>query len=86
MRDTQYKSLIPALYIDILDDIGNIYSRIELKDPLINSIDMLELNYTQPVAQSDTFTVEFKYSNFDFQFIQDDEFASDNQTTNLINP
>lgn len=86
MRDTSYKSMIPALYIDILDDIGNIYSRIELKDPLINSIDMLELNYTQPVAQSDTFTVEFKYSNFDFQFIQDDEIASDDETLNLIKP
>jgi hypothetical protein len=38
-------------------------------DPVINSIEMLDLNYTQPVAQSQTFKVEFKYSNFDLEFI-----------------
>ena len=30
---------------------------------------MLEFDYTQPVAQSQTFNIEFKYSDFDFEFI-----------------
>lgn len=86
MRDTEYKKLVPALYIDILDDIGNIYSRIELQDPIISGIDMLDFNYTQPTAQSDTFKVEFKYSNFDFQFITDDEKPVNTDGLDLIVP
>lgn len=69
MRDTKYEDMVPNFFIDILDNIGNIYSRIEIIHPIINSIDMLSLDYTQPVAQSDTFTIQFKYSNLDFQFI-----------------
>lgn len=71
-RDTQYSELIPNLFIDILDNNGNVYSRIELIHPIISQIDMLDLNFTQPIAQSQTFNVQFKYSNFDFQFIEND--------------
>ena len=71
-RDTKYNQLIPNLFIDIMDNNGNIYSRIEIIKPIINGIDMLDFNYDQPVAQSQTFKVEFKYSNLDFQFIEDD--------------
>ena len=46
---------------------------------------MLDFNYTQPTAQSDNFKVEFKYSNFDFQFITDSEETIDTSTVNLIN-
>jgi hypothetical protein len=46
-------------------------------DPIINGMDMLDFDYTQPIAQSGTFKVEFKYSNFDYQFItQKDEKSS----------
>lgn len=71
-RDTKYEELIPNLFVDILDGAGNIYSRIEIMKPIINGIDMLDFNYDQPVAQSQTFKVEFKYSNIDFQFIDDE--------------
>ena len=33
---------------------------------------MLDLDFTQPVATSQTFRVIFKYSNIDFEFIEDD--------------
>ena len=72
-RDTSYDQLIPNLFVDILDNEGNIYSRIELIHPIISGIDMLDLNFTQPIAQSQTFKVEFKYSNLDFQFIENDD-------------
>lgn len=72
-RDTSYEELIPNLFVDILDNMGNIYSRIEIIHPVISGIDMLDFNYTQPTAQSQTFKVEFKYSNLDFQFIEDDK-------------
>ena len=72
-RDKKYEDLIPNLFMDIMDNNGNIYSRIEIIKPIISGIDMLDFNYDQPVAQSQTFKVEFKYSNLDFQFIEDDE-------------
>ena len=72
-RDMKYDNLIQQLYIDIMNERGSIYSRIALYYPLINSMDMLDLDYSQPIAQSQTFNIEFKYSNFDFEFIDIDE-------------
>lgn len=69
-RDRYYKELPKQFNVDILDEVGSIYSRIVLYDPLINGMDMLDFDYTQPIAQSQTFKMEFKYSNFDFQFIE----------------
>lgn len=69
-RDTDSDKLIPNINIDIFNEKGSIYSRIVLMDPVINGIDMLNLNYTAPVAQSQTFNMEIKYSNFDFQFLE----------------
>lgn len=68
-RDRSYKELCDSFTIDIFNNIGEVYSRIVVMDPVINSIEMLDLNYTQPVAQSQTFKVEFKYSNLDYQFL-----------------
>ena len=68
-RDMKYDDLMQRLSIDIINEKGSIYSRIVLFYPLINSMDMLEFDYSQPVAQSQTFNVEFKYSDFDLEFI-----------------
>lgn len=76
-RDFQYKylnnelneTLPDSFTIELFNNIGEVYSKIIIYNPIINSIDMLDLNYTQPVAQSQTFTVQFKYSNLDYQFI-----------------
>jgi hypothetical protein len=55
--------------IDIMNNRGEIYSRIVVIDPVINGIDMLDLNYNAPNETMSTFKVEFKYSNIDYQFI-----------------
>ena len=68
-RDMKYEDLVQKLYVDILNERGEIYSRIALFYPMINGMDMLEFDYSQPVAQSQTFNIEFKYSDFDFEFI-----------------
>lgn len=68
-RDRKYRELIPNFSIDIFNDKGVIYSRIVIDKPIIDGIDMLSLDYTQPIAQSSTFKMVIKYSNFDFQFI-----------------
>ena len=69
-RDRKYSELCHQFNIDLIDNIGSIYSRVVLFDPLVNAMDMLDFDYTQAIAQSTTFKVEFKYSNFDYQFIE----------------
>ena len=71
MRDMNYKNLPKQMNVDIYNEGGEIYSRIVLFDPLIDGIDMLDLDFSQPVANSQTFRVIFKYSNVDFQFLED---------------
>ena len=68
-RDMKYDDLPQRFNVDLLNERGEIYSRIVLYYPMINSMDMLEFDYTQPIAQSQTFNIEFKYSDFDFEFI-----------------
>ena len=68
-RDKQYKDISFTFNIDIINQNGQVYSKIVLYDPIIHGIDMLDLNYTKPVADSQTFTVIFKYSTIDYQFI-----------------
>lgn len=68
-RDREYKEMPDNITIDIFNNIGEIYSQIIVMDPIINGIDMLDLNYNAPIAQSQTFKVEIKYSNIDFVFI-----------------
>ena len=68
----KYDDLPQRFNIDLLNEIGEIYARIVLYYPMINSMDMLEFDYTQPIAQSQTFNIEFKYSDFDFEFIEID--------------
>lgn len=68
-RDKDMQEEHQQFVINILNENGAIYCRVVLFDPLIDGIDMLDLDYTQPVAQSQTFRVVFKYSNIDFQFM-----------------
>ena len=36
----------------------------------IATIDMLDFDYTQPIAQSQTFNMIIKYSDFEYEFIE----------------
>lgn len=68
-RDMKYENMPHSFFVDLFNEKGSIYARIELLYPMIDSMDMLEFDYTQPLAQSQTFNIQFKYSNFDLQFI-----------------
>lgn len=69
-RDTTYRRMPQFITIDIFGDPGVKLSVIKLYNPIIDGVDMLSLNYTQPVAQSQTFNCEIKYSNIEFEFIK----------------
>jgi len=68
-RDMTYKKMFDQIPIDIINNRGEIYSRILIIDPIINGIDMLDLNYNAPNETMQTFKVEFKFSNIDYQFL-----------------
>ena len=71
-RDTKSNKMPSPLSVDIMNEFGEIYSRIVLYDPIIEGMDMLDLDFTNPVASSQSFRVTYKYSNIDFQFIETD--------------
>ena len=51
-RDMNYEDLPQRFTIDLFNEKGEIYSRVSLFYPMINAMDMLEFDYTQPVARS----------------------------------
>lgn len=73
-RDTSNlnKNLDFNFNVDLLNENGCVYSRIVLDHPIIDGMDMLQFDYTQPLAQSSTFRCIFKYTDFDYQFIETD--------------
>ena len=81
-RDRKYQEMPDQIPIDIINNHGEVYSRILVIDPVINGIDMLDLNYNQPNETMGTFKVEFKFSNIDYQFLEfddDEKFNFDKQ-------
>jgi len=72
-RDMTYKKMFDQIPIDIINNRGEVYSRIMVIDPIINGIDMLDLNYNAPNETMQTFKVEFKFSNIDYQFLDIEE-------------
>lgn len=69
-RDMKYTKFPEYFNVEIMNERGAIYSKIVLMNPIIDGIDMLDLDYTQPIAASKTFRVVWKYSNLDFQFLE----------------
>ena len=56
--------------VELLNSKGSVYARINIKDPIIDGIDMLDFDYTQPIEQSQTFNVIIKYSDFEYEFVE----------------
>lgn len=69
-RDQKADDMVKQFNIDMLDNTGQIYARLVLDHPVIQSIDMLDLDFTQPVGIPEQFKVVFQYSNFDLQLIE----------------
>lgn len=67
-RDMYYKDMVRQFNVDLFDEIGEIFCKIIIDDPIINGMDMISFDYTQPVTNPSSFKIEFKYSNFDFEF------------------
>lgn len=85
-RDTRSDKMFDHIDVDIINHRGEIYAKLRLENPIINGMDMLSFDYSQPVAQSGTFKVEFKYSNFDYQFITEQHETSSVVFDGVFNP
>lgn len=83
-RDEEYKDMLKELPIELFDETGAVFCRIIIMDPVINGMDMLTFDYTQPVTSPSSFRVEFKYSNFDFEF-PNKYYEDDIPATNPVN-
>lgn len=86
-RDTKYSQLPEYIPIYLLDENMTEYAKIMLYHPIIDGLDMLSFDFTQPIAQSQTFNLEIKYSNIDFDFIEKEDKNETyyiNQTTTVI--
>lgn len=67
-RDTTYGEMLRQFNVELFDEYGSIYCKIKLDDPIMNGMDMLSFDYTQPTTTVSSFKIEFKYSNVDFEF------------------
>lgn len=56
-------------YIELLNEVGEITSRVVFKDVLMDGIDGLEFNFNKIDREAGTFDVTFKFANIDFEFI-----------------
>ena len=75
-KDTRENDLFKYINLELFNEIGEIYAKVQFQDVVISSMDMLDFDYSQPIAQSGTFKLELKYSNFDYQFITERPKAS----------
>jgi len=72
-RDTNYLNDLEYNFcIDLFNEKGSIYSRVVLNHPLLDGMDMLDFDFTQPLAASSTFRCIFKYNDIDYQFMNID--------------
>lgn len=69
-RDVKSSELPKLFQVELLNHKGSVYARLNIKDPIIDGIDMLDFDFSQPIAQSQTFNVIFKYSDFEYEFVQ----------------
>lgn len=73
-----YRMCKPLLYgkgedfiIDLLKEDGTITSRVYIKQANIDGIDGLDFSYDKIDRQTDTFDVNFKFNNIDFEILPD---------------
>lgn len=84
-KDTRSDKMFDNINLELFNQIGEVYAKIQFQCPVINGMDMLDFDYTQPIAQSGTFKLEIKYSNFDYQFITEETAASSVNVATLQN-
>lgn len=60
---------IPVLYIEILNESGQVSSKIYFDNVLMDGIDGLQFNFNKIERDAGTFDVTFKFSNIRFEFV-----------------
>lgn len=66
-------------YADIINEQGEVISRIIFKNPVFNGLDNLQLSYDKVLREGSTFNATFNYSNIDYEFIGIDPYFKDGQ-------
>lgn len=61
---------MPVLYIELMDGMGTVTSRIIFKDVLMDGIEGLQFDFNKIEREAGTFDVTFRFNNIDFEFIE----------------
>ena len=68
---THNKNHQDILFVELLNEEGEIISRITFYDTLMDGIDGLDFGYDKVDRDSGTFDVTFKFSNINFDFVDE---------------
>lgn len=66
-KENTEDGFVPFLYIEIMDEMGEVVDHVSFSHPVFDSIDSLQLSYNKTDRSFETFTCKFKYSNIDFE-------------------
>lgn len=58
-----------VLYVELLNEKGEVSSRIKFKDCYINGIDGLDFSYDKTSRETGEFNITIKFNNIDFEFL-----------------
>ncbi len=66
-KENKRDGFTPFLYLELLDEMGEIVSHVSFAFPVFDSIDALSLSFNKTDRSFETFTCKFKFSNIDFE-------------------
>jgi hypothetical protein len=69
MRDRKEPETRCEFELELISISGSVISKVILMDPVVDALDSLELGYEKIHPESQSFSMGFKYSNIDYQFI-----------------
>lgn len=70
-KPSNEKEYDPVFTVDILNEDGNVVSKIIYKDVYIDGLEGIDFDYSKIDRDSGEFNVTFKFNNIDFDFVED---------------
>lgn len=69
-KPSNEKEYDPVFTVDILNEDGNVVSKIIYKDVYIDGLEGIDFDYSKIDRDSGEFNVTFKFNNIDFDFVE----------------
>lgn len=69
IKQDMKSNLDDVFHIYILDETGRAVSKLKIMQPMINGIDGLDFNFSKVERSNETFDIQFKFNNIDFEIL-----------------